>query len=79
VGNPFKVFEDSAGFPLLSFLSGAARRKGAAKVAVARTKMKIIPARDAGRAVRESALREETLFIFPSPLAGIRAAGTAGS
>ena len=42
-------------------------------------KMKIIPARDAGRVRRNSSLREETLFIAPSPLAGVSAAGTAGS
>ena len=79
VGSPFNAFEDSAVFPLLSFLSDAARRYGPAKVEAARRKMKIIPARDAGRVRRKSALREETLFIAPSPLAGVRAAGTAGS
>jgi len=30
--------------------------------------MTIIPARDAGRVGRKSALREETLFIFHHPL-----------
>src|ERR1700674_5462638 len=79
VGSPFKAFEDSGDFPLLPFLSDAARRYGPANVEAATMKIKIIPASDAGRVGRKSALREETLFIFPSPLAGVSAAGTAGS
>src|ERR1039458_8871576 len=77
MGKPFRTFEDSADL-FLSFLSLAARTKGAAKTAKVKRNSNAIPVTVFFCQWRNTVFRGKRRFIFPAPCAAIgitRAAG----